>query len=141
MAFLRALMRVYAYIYFLLISFIFLALAVIAYQSGSHNLRLEMLPWTGETLSRWLLGLGLAGVFAILLAATGWFRFLFPFFALYVTFLMFRGLFASSYSFDSRDAFVGGVWLWLGAAVAFLCSLLEFKGRSRKRSGVRVHRR
>ncbi len=125
-------LRIYSYLYELALALFFLAISFIAIASGATNLYLPMFPWQGAILNRWLLGLSLLGILATLLAMTGWFRFLFPLWALTVVILMVRGLFLGSYGFSGPDQFQGAVWLVVGAIGAFLGSLIVLKKPVRK---------
>jgi hypothetical protein len=124
-------LRIYSYLYELALALFFLAISIVA-SSGSNSLSLPMLPWTGESLTHWLLGLSLIGIVSTLLAMTGWFRYLFPIWALVVLVLMVKGLFLGSYGFSGPEEFRGAVWLTVGALGAFLSSLIVLKKPVRK---------
>ena len=64
---LGAILRVYSYIYHLLISVVLLALSFVAFASDNFNLKQDLLPWTGKELVYWMLGLGLIGAASVLL--------------------------------------------------------------------------
>lgn len=127
MALLHAVLRFYSYIFHFALAILLLGLALVCYASGLHNLNLGMLPWTGEVLSRWLLGLGLVGLLAVILALTGVFRYLLPLYAAAACVMLFRGFFLGGYVFGGRGDFYRAIWLTLAALAAFLCSLLLFK--------------
>jgi hypothetical protein len=91
-----------------------------------------MLPWTGATLTRAALMLGIADVICIALAVTGLARWLFPLWALFALILMLHGYFVSPYTFSGPAEFKFAVWLAIGAFVAFVGSLSLF-GRRRRR--------
>ena len=128
---LLVLLRVCGYIYYLLLCLFLLGLGVMGPVSGQNNLKLAMLPWEGVTLTRAVTILGVVGIVCVLLAVTGWLRWLFPLWALFVFVMMFRGFFLSSYSFADASQFKFDVWLTAGALVVFLVSLSLF-GRSKK---------
>ena len=66
---LRIGLRIFSYIFEAALSLIAIALATITLLSPSVDLRLGWLPWTGAKLNYWLLGLGIAGLICVLLAA------------------------------------------------------------------------
>ena len=123
-------LRIYSYIYHLALSLVFVAIAIVTYSGGVHNLNLPMLPWKGAELTQWVLGLGIAGLVSTILAFTGVFRFLFPIWCLAVVVLMVRGFFLSQYVYEGPDHFRMVVWLVVGAIVAFLASLTLLKSKA-----------
>ena len=68
MAVLRALMRVFSYLFHGLLTLFLLGLAVVALSSG-QPLQLEMLPWQGQALTWWLLAAALVGLLPEVAAA------------------------------------------------------------------------
>ena len=123
------LLRIYAYLYHVLLALLLLALGVAALSTGRDNLSLGMLPWEGGRLTQGLLVLGVVGLLCVLLAVTGWLRFLFPLWTLLILVLMIRGFFLSPYTFSGEDEFKEAIWLTVGALVAFLASLSLFARR------------
>jgi hypothetical protein len=124
------LLRLYSYLYHLVLSLFLLGLAIITMASGQNNLVLNMLPWKGEELTRWVLALSLIGLITTLLAITGVFRFLFPLWCLAVVVLMIRGFFLSPFVFSGPEQFRSVIWLVVGAVVAFLASLMLYRSKS-----------
>lgn len=116
------LLRLYSYLYHLILSLLLLGLGIAAYSSGKA-LSLGMLPWEGEKLTQALVALGIIGLVCVFGAITGLFRWLFPIWTLAVLILMVRGFFLSSYSYAGADSFKTAVWVTVGALVAFLSSL------------------
>ncbi|MDP8981355.1 MAG: hypothetical protein M3O35_12280 [Acidobacteriota bacterium] len=125
------LLRIYAYLYHVLLALLLLALGVAALSTGRDNLSLGMLPWEGGRLTQALLVLGVVGLLCVLLAVTGWLRFLFPLWTLLILVLMIRGYFVSPYTFSGEDEFKEAIWLTVGALIAFLASLSLFGRRKR----------
>jgi hypothetical protein len=125
------LLRVYAYCFHLVMSLFLIGISTVALTSGT-NLTLGMLPWQGATLTSATLLLGLVGFVCIVMAVTGFVRWLFPLWTLIALILMLRGFFLSSYAFSSAGDFRSAVWLSIGAFVAFIGSLSLF-GRRRAR--------
>jgi hypothetical protein len=125
------LLRVYAYLFHLVLGLLLAGIATVALSSG-HSLTLGMLPWQGERLTSATLMFGLLGIVCVVFAVTGFVRWLFPLWALVAWFLMLRGYFLSSYTLSGAGEFRFAVWLTIGAFVAFVGSLSLF-GRGRKR--------
>ena len=116
------LLRLYAYLYHLALALFLLGIGLAALANGKE-LNLGMLPWEGAKLTYWVLALGLVGLICVLLAVTGFMRWLFALWALLVLALMVRGFFFTPYTFSGSDQFWGAVWLTIGAFGAFLGSL------------------
>lgn len=123
-------LRLYSYVFEFVISLIALVLGLIGATQG-NNLRLEILPWTGASLTHWLTGLGLIGIACTVLAIIGWFRFVFPLWSFLVVALLFRGYVFSSYSFSGPHGFTQALWFFGGALLAFIGSLTVFERRKR----------
>lgn len=123
------LLRLYSYAFEFLLSLIVLILGIIGATDG-NNLSLEILPWTGASLTHWLTGLGLIGILCTLLAVTGRLRFLFPLWALFVVVMLFRGYIFGSYSFNGSDGFKSALLFFGGAILAFFGSLTIFGRRT-----------
>ena len=131
---LGAVLRLYSYLYeFLLSAFLFLV-SVVVMIGGKNDLRLPMLPWEGASLTYWVFGLSLVGITVTVLAATGLFRYLFPFWCAFVVIMMARGFFLGSFYYTGgADEFRRAVWLFIGAVIAFLSSLMLFRSRRTRR--------
>lgn len=85
-------MRVFSYLFHGLLSLFLLAISAVALASGTA-LHLDMLPWSGHTGTVVLLGAGLFGLFALLLALKGSVRFLFFLWSLAVFAMLVKGFF------------------------------------------------
>jgi hypothetical protein len=130
---LGAVLRLYSYLYhFVLSAFLFLV-SVVVLIGGKHDLRLPMLPWTGEPLTYWVFGLSVTGLLLTILAATGILRVPFPIWCLFVVVMMVRGFFLSPMYYQGPGHFQGAVWLTVGALGAFLSSLMLYKRVDRRR--------
>jgi hypothetical protein len=116
------LLRLYSYAFEFLLSLIALVLGVIGATQG-NDLTLELLPWTGASLTYWLTGLGLIGLACTILAITGRLRFLFPLWALFVVVMLFRGYMFGSYTFSGSQGFEQAVLFFVGAILAFIGSV------------------
>lgn len=126
-----ALLRIFSYLYELILALFLLGIAVLGIQS--HNLNLGMLPWKGHTLVHWLLGGATLGLLSILLAWIGKLRLLFLLYSLAVFGLMFRGYFLGAYVFSGKDEFRMAALLTLGAMMAILGAWSAFRKKSKKR--------
>ena len=113
----RAIMRVYSYIFHGLLAFFLLALASLALFSGDHNLQLAMLPWTGKALTYWLFFLSLFGLATVALALKGVLRVLFFAWSLAVLLLMLKGYYLGPYFFRPGE-FSTAVYLTVAAILA-----------------------
>ncbi len=127
-------MRVYSYIYHLILALLMVAVSVIVWTGRTNNLRLGMLPWTGQSLTRALLWGGIIALLCVFLAIAGWLRFLFPIWALVVLVMMVRGYLLGSYSFSSRSEFEWVLALIFGALLAFFGSLTVFRSSRPRRA-------
>jgi hypothetical protein len=129
---LAALLRVYSYLYHLVLALFLLGIGGIVLASGNHNLRMEMLPWEGEQLTQYLFWGGLIGLASVVLAVTGVFRYLFPLWTLVVLVMMVWGYVFGPYSFAGTDPFYRTLALIFGALLAFFGSLTVFRARKRR---------
>ena len=119
--------KLFSYAFHLVLALFMTGLAVLAFSTGTHNLRLDFLPWTGMTLSWWLLGLGLAGLLAIALAVLGMLRVLFLVWTVVVVALMIRGFFFSPYTFGGWEGLQMVLLLVAGACLAAVGGWLQFR--------------
>jgi len=119
LALVRKILSLYALLFHALFALFLAALAVVALVSDAESFWFEILPWSGKTLARWLLGLGAAGVLLVTLAAKGRLRGLFFLWSLIVLALVVRGFFFSSYAFTpGTDQLRNALLVIAGALVA-----------------------
>jgi hypothetical protein len=110
----KALLRIFSYLFGAALALFALAISVLSLRSGGE-LNLGFLPWTGKSLSYWLLGLALAGLITLLLAMSGKMRVLFFLWSLGIFILVFKGMFLSLYRFTGGAvSFKAGVGLTVG---------------------------
>lgn len=119
--------KFYSYLYHLVLVLFLLGFSLVAFLNGMHNLRLDMLPWTGSALTWWLLYLGLAGLIIIGLAVMRILRVLFLLWTVAVLALMIRGFFFSSYLFDGWTGFKWALLYVVGALLAVVGGWLQFR--------------
>jgi hypothetical protein len=116
-AVLRALMRVFSYLFHGLLALFLLAISLLAWSSG-QPLQLEMLPWQGPPLTAWLLGTALVGLACVILAIFRKWPWLFFLWSLAVLVMMARGFFLSHYYFAGPAEFHRALYLTAGALIA-----------------------
>ena len=124
--------RLFSYLYHLVLGVFLLAISSLAMFSGAHNLKLDVVPWTGKSLTQRLFYGSLAGLFSLVLAASGKFRYLFPVWALMVLVMMVRGFFGSGYTFQDYPHFRQALWLCAGGVIALIGSLMPAGRKGRR---------
>ena len=132
MAFVGLVLRFFSYLYHLAFSLLLLGLSIVAYTTGKHTLRLEMTPWSGETLSRWLLGTALVGLIAIVLALREKMKVIFLLYAAYIAVMLIRGYFLQTYRFRGPDELRFASYLSLGALLALAGAWSAFRKTRRR---------
>jgi len=111
-------MRAYSYLFHFLLALFLIALALVTWSGGVHNLKLRMLPWEGATLTYSVLVMGLAGVAATILAYKGILRPVFFIWSLFVLAMMIKGYIFSAYIFAGAAEWFRVLAFILAAAVA-----------------------
>jgi len=130
---LSGLLRAFSYLFHLILALFLAGIALVTILTGVSNLSLGMLPWKGQSLPYWLLGLCLFGILTVVLSATGRMKSLFVLWALFVFALMIRGFFLTSYHFSGPAQARGAAWLTFGALGAVFGSLMALRsGPQRK---------
>ena len=119
-------LRVYTFVFSLGSSLSLLGLGLVAKLSGQNNLVMQNMPWKGEELTNWLLGLGAFGFLASILgaAAKGPARFLGLLWTMIFAFLMIRGNFFSARTYEGVEDFQQAAWITMGSVGAVITSLL-----------------
>ena len=133
MRLLGLILRVYSYVFEFFFSVLLLLLGILDASTG-NTIELGMLPWKGVELTHWLTGLGVVGVICTVLAVGGWFRYLFPLWALFVFVMLFRGYFLTSYAFSGPAGFREAALLTFAALLAFIGSLTVLGRANPRRS-------
>jgi hypothetical protein len=123
---LRAVMRVFSYLFHGLLALFLLAISAMALSSG-QILHLEMLPWHGQSLSYWLLFSAIVGLVALILAIMRTWRLLFVLWSLAVLVVMVRGFFLGPYEFAGRPEFYRALYLSAGALIAALGAWFQLR--------------
>ena len=119
MGIVKALLRVYSYIFEGLLALLAAGISCVALASHSP-LNLTFLPWTGEKLTHVLLPSALAGLLLVLLATGGRLRALYFLWSVAVFAVLFRGFFLTGYKFSGPVPFKPAVYLTLAAFVAMI---------------------
>jgi hypothetical protein len=118
------LLRVLGYLFHTLLSLALLAVGLVDMLSDEAKLKIEMLPWQGDALARWMVALGLLGLISVVLAMLGRLRVLYILWCLFVLVMWVRGVFfASGVTFADAGQFQMNLWAILVALLAFLGSL------------------
>jgi hypothetical protein len=128
----KALLRVYSYVFGGLLALFVFAISSMALANSTPP-NFAFLPWSGASLTYWLLCLALFGLLTLLLAMGGKVRALFFLWSLGVFVLLFKGLFVSFYSFSGPVSFKAAVWLTAGSLLATLGSFPWSRERGRVR--------
>ena len=121
MGVIKALLRVYSYVFGGVLALFVFAISAMALANRTPP-NFAVLPWSGASLTYWLLGLALFGLLTLLLAMGGKMRALFFLWNLGVFVLLFKGLFVSFYAFSGPISFQVAVRLTVGSLVATLGS-------------------
>ena len=117
MGFLRTLIRIYSYLYHLLLTLLLIGISTLALLSGT-NLNVGFVPWKGRETAYWLLFSALFGLISVILSMARKLRFLFLLWSIAVFVMLVRGLFLSAYSFPCPTEFKQGVYVTLAALLA-----------------------
>ncbi len=124
----KALVRYFSFVFHGLLAIILIAVSGVALESG-QALRLDMLPWTGSTLTYIALLGSLAGLGIVILAFRRKLSALFFVWTLMVAALMVKGYIFSGYYFEPGDLglslfevaasilSIAGAWFQMQAAV------------------------
>jgi hypothetical protein len=99
----KAIVRFLSYLFHTLLALFLFAISALAWATGAGSLHLDMLPWTGSTLTYVLFFGSLFGLLTILLALKGMLRLLFFLWSLAVTVLLVKGYFFSGYHFAAGE--------------------------------------
>jgi hypothetical protein len=112
-----AIVRYYSYIFHGLLALFLVAVSGMALAVSPQSLHLDMLPWTGSTLTYVVFFGGLFGLLTVVLAILRKLPALFFVWSLVVTAMMIQGYFFSGYGFDP-GGFLTAVALIVGSLIA-----------------------
>jgi|SRR3954454_1059110 hypothetical protein len=99
---LKAIMRYFSYLFHTLLALFLIGISGLAMASGG-DLRLGMLPWTGDTLERVVLIGAIVGLITVLLAMRKVLPILFLIWSFVVFLLLVKGYIFSSYKFHPNE--------------------------------------
>jgi hypothetical protein len=122
-----AAMRVFSYVFHIILALFLLGVSSLAWISGMHTLKVGVLPWREETLTFVLFGGALLGIASVLLAYFGVFRVLFFAWSLVVVGILLKGFVFSSFSFRADGDFHTALCLTVGALLAALGAWSAFR--------------
>ncbi len=131
MAAVKALLRLFSFLFHALLALFLLAVSGLTLASGHPNLQLGMLPWTGSTLIYVVFFASLFGLLTIVLAVLGKVRFLFFLWALAVLVLMVKGYVFSGYHFEPGGA-TRALYLTVAALISVLGAWFQMRPVPRK---------
>jgi hypothetical protein len=127
-ALLKGLMRFFGYLYHGLLALFLLAISGVALSTGMHSLKMNMLPWSGESLTWWLFGGSLVGLIIVVLAVKRILPALFFVWSLVVAGFMLKGYVFSGYHFGGGD-FRTAMCLIAGAVISLVGAWYGMKQR------------
>jgi hypothetical protein len=130
----KAIVRFLSYLFHTLLALFLFAVSGLAMAGGARSLHLDMLPWTGATLTYVLFFGSLFGLLTILLALQRKLRALFFLWSLAVTVLLVKGYFLSGYHFAAGE-FRTAVYLVAASIVALLGAWFQMLRKSKMRRG------
>ncbi|MCP5112208.1 MAG: hypothetical protein GY953_15375 [bacterium] len=113
---LKTIMRIFSYLYHLILGLFLLAIGTLAMFGGQTTLRLDVLPWEDPALTYWVFFGSLGGLVFLALALKGTVRLFFRLWTVVVFALMAYGFFLTKYHLG--DFFLTALLLTLGALVA-----------------------
>jgi hypothetical protein len=112
-----AIVRYYSYIFHGLLALFLIAVSGVALAVGPGSLHLDMLPWTGSTLTYVVLFGGLFGLLTVVLAIRRQLPVLFFIWSLVVAIMLIKGYIFSGYGFEP-GGFSTAVELIVGSLIA-----------------------
>lgn len=118
----KTIMRIFSYLYHLILGLFLLAVGAIAMFSSNLTLKLDMLPWEDPGLTYLIFFGSLAGLLSLALALRGALRLPFRIWTVVVFALMIYGFFMTQYGFTGNDHFRNILLLTLGALIAVIGS-------------------
>ena len=103
MAAVKTLARTFSYLFHISLALFLCGISLLALLAAPQTLHLEMLPWTGSTLTDVLLAGSIFGLIVVGLAISGRLRWLFFLWSLLVTWLLLKGYVFSGYHFEAGE--------------------------------------
>ena len=134
MAAFKALIRYLSYLFQGLLALFLLGVSALALASGTQDLHLAMLPWTGHTLLYVLFFGSLFGLLTVILAARGRWPFLFFLWTLAVAVLLIKGYIFTGYHFAPGEP-AKAAYLMLAAILSVLGAWWSMFVTDKRRGG------
>jgi hypothetical protein len=128
---LKAIMRYFSYLFHALLALFLIAISGLAMASGG-DLRLGMLPWTGDTLERIILCGAIVGLITVLLAMRGTLRILFLIWSFVVFVFLVKGYIFSGYKFQPNE-FRTALYLIAASFIALFGAWFQLQRAPRQR--------
>ena len=125
-----AIVRYYSYIFHGLLALFLIGVSGMALAVSPASLRLDMLPWTGATLTYVVFFCGLFGLLTVVLAFFRKMPVLFFVWSLVVLIMMIKGYIFSGYGFEP-GAFSTAVELTVGALLAIAGPWIQMRPSKR----------
>jgi hypothetical protein len=122
----KALMRYFSYLFHGLLAVFLIAVSSFALATGAGRLRLEVLPWTGATLTFTVFFGAIFGIASIILAVLGKLRPLFFVWSAVVAALMIKGFIFSGYYF-ARGQLSTAILLILAALLSVVGAWFQMR--------------
>ncbi len=126
----KAVMRVFSYLYHLVLGLFLLFVGAIALFGSNLILEIDVLPWEDPTQTYVVFCGALIGLVSLFLAVRGKTKILFRLWTVVVFALLAYGYFIAPYSFKATDEFRSALLLTLGALVAMLGSWTRAEKRA-----------
>ncbi len=126
----KAVMRIFSYLYHLVLGLFLLLVGSIALFGSNLILEIDMLPWEDPTQTYVVFCGALAGLASLFLALRGKTKILFRLWTVAVFALLAYGYFIAPYSFTTPDEFRSALLLTLGALAAMLGSWTRTQKRA-----------
>lgn len=128
----KALMRLFSYVFHALLALFLISISALALTSGADSLQLDMLPWSGTTLAYVLFFAAIVGLLAVLLAIAGKLRPLFFIWALVVAGFMVKGFVFSTYHFREGEV-KPAVYLIVAALIALPGAWFQLRAHTQRK--------
>jgi hypothetical protein len=125
----RAVLRAYSYLFHALLGLFLLGISLVVILSGTHDLHIKFLPWSGKQLTYAVFMLALIGLAAVILAIFGKVRLFFLIWSIAVLLFLLRGFFLSSYVFANAGDFRAALYFTLAALIAVVGAWFQFRPR------------
>lgn len=125
-------MRIYSYIFHGLLALFLLGISSLALLSDT-NLHLDVMPWSGRTLTYVVFFGAIFGMVVVVLALKGLARLLFFVWSMVVLGFILRGFFLSPYTFPGRSEFNQAIYFTIAAILALVGAWYAYRAEPERR--------